>query len=53
MGYLGAFTGDLVTGYLKHHHDWQTAIYVWAACALVAAGVVVALWRVGPRHHEA
>ena len=48
MGYMGAFSGDLVTGYLKHHYNWQTAIHFWAACALVAAGVVATLWRVGP-----
>jgi sugar phosphate permease len=49
MGYLGAFTGDQVTGYLKHYYDWQTAILFWAGCALAAAGVVATLWRVGPR----
>jgi len=49
MGYMGAFSGDLVTGYLKHHYNWQSAIHFWAACALVAAGVVATLWRVGPR----
>jgi sugar phosphate permease len=52
MGYMGAFSGDLVTGYLKHHYNWQTAIYFWAACSLVAAGVVTTLWRVGPRRGE-
>jgi sugar phosphate permease len=49
MGYMGAFSGDLVTGYLKHHYNWQSAIHFWAVCALVAAGVVATLWRVGPR----
>jgi sugar phosphate permease len=52
MGYMGAFSGDLVTGYLKHHYNWQSAIQVWAACALVAAGVVATLWRVGPRGQD-
>ena len=52
MGYMGAFTGDLVTGYLKHHYNWQSAIQFWAACALAAAGVVATLWRVGPRAEE-
>lgn len=51
MGYMGAFGGDQVTGYLKHHYDWQTAIYCWAACAFVGAGVVAALWHTGPRRH--
>lgn len=49
MGYMGAFTGDQVTGYLKHHYDWQSAIYFWAGCSVAAAAVVAVLWRVGPR----
>ena len=52
MGYMGAFTGDQVTGYLKHHYDWQTAIHFWAGCAVAAAAVVAVLWRVGPRRQE-
>jgi MFS transporter, OPA family, glycerol-3-phosphate transporter len=52
MGYMGAFTGDLVTGYLKHHYDWQTAIHFWAGCSVLAAAVVAVLWRVGPRPAE-
>jgi sugar phosphate permease len=52
MGYMGAFTGDQVTGYLKHHYDWQTAIFFWAACAVIAAAVVSILWRVGPRSED-
>jgi MFS transporter, OPA family, glycerol-3-phosphate transporter len=52
MGYMGAFGGNLVTGYLRHHYNWQAAIYFWAACALVAAGVVATLWRVRPRRGE-
>jgi OPA family glycerol-3-phosphate transporter-like MFS transporter len=52
MGYMGAFTGDLVTGYLKKNYDWQTAIHFWAGCTVVAAGVVAILWRVGPARQE-
>ncbi len=52
MGYMGAFTGDQVTGYLKHHYDWQTAIHFWAGCAVAAAAVVAVLWRVGPRRES-
>jgi sugar phosphate permease len=48
MGYMGAFTGDLVTGYLKLQYEWQTAIHFWAACCVAAAAVVALLWRVGP-----
>jgi sugar phosphate permease len=53
MGYVGAFSGDQVTGYLKKYYNWQTAIYFWAGCALVAAMVVATLWRVGPRREAA
>jgi OPA family glycerol-3-phosphate transporter-like MFS transporter len=52
MGYMGAFTGDLVTGYLKHHYDWRTAIHFWAACAVAAAVVATLLWRTGPAGRE-
>jgi sugar phosphate permease len=52
MGYMGAFTQDLVTGYLKHYYDWETAIHFWAGCTVVAAAVVTLLWRVGPRATE-
>lgn len=47
MGYLGAFAGDQVTGYLAENYDWRTAIYFWAACVFAAACVVAVLWRVG------
>jgi sugar phosphate permease len=52
MGYMGAFTGDLVTGYLKHHYNWEKAIHFWAGCVVAAAAVVAVLWRVGPREVE-
>jgi sugar phosphate permease len=52
MGYLGAFTGDQVTGYLAEVYDWRTAIYFWAGCAFLGAGVVATLWYVGPRGHQ-
>jgi sugar phosphate permease len=50
MGYMGAFVGDLATGYLAKNHGWEKAIWFWAGCAFVAACVVATLWRVGPRH---
>jgi sugar phosphate permease len=52
MGYMGAFAGDQVTGYLAGQYNWQSAIYFWAACALAAACVAATLWRVGPRRSE-
>jgi sugar phosphate permease len=45
MGYLGAFTGDQVTGYLVQHYEWRTAILFWAGCAFAAAAVSTLLWN--------
>jgi sugar phosphate permease len=45
VGYLGAATGDQVTGYLVDRYDWHTALYFWAGCALGAALVVAPLWQ--------
>lgn len=52
MGYMGAFAGDQVTGYLAQHYNWKTAIYFWAGCAFASACVVTLLWRVGPREKQ-
>jgi len=49
MGYMGAFTGDMLTGYLAKNHGWHTAILFWAGCAFVAAVVIALLWQVRPR----
>jgi sugar phosphate permease len=48
MGYLGAFGGDVVTGWLLKRHDFHAAISFWAAAALGAAGLAVTLWRARP-----
>ena len=47
MGYMGAATGDVVTGYYsaEAHGGWQTAIYIWAAWALAAAVITGFLWN--------
>ncbi len=47
MGYMGAATGDVVTGYYSEeaHGGWQTAIYIWAAWALAAALITSLLWN--------
>ena len=40
MGYMGAFTGDVVTGNLlkrEYGLGWQVAIWVWAAWAFLGA----------------
>lgn len=50
MGYMGAATGDVVTGYFKDpaHGGWQVAIYIWAGWAFAAAVFAGLLWNVRP-----
>jgi len=45
MGYMGAASGDAVTGLILESYDWQMAIYFWASCAFVAALTSAALWN--------
>ena len=45
MGSVGAFGGDVVTGYLLKHVDFHAAITFWAFAALGAALVSTILWR--------
>lgn len=48
MGYMGAATGDVVTGHFSDasRGGWQVAIYIWAGWALVAAFFSGLLWNV-------
>jgi OPA family glycerol-3-phosphate transporter-like MFS transporter len=48
MGYVGAFSGDIVTGWLLKTRTFSTAITFWAAAAVVAALCVATLWRARP-----
>ncbi|MDB5217031.1 MAG: uncharacterized protein JWO86_4958 [Myxococcaceae bacterium] len=48
MGYVGAFSGDIVTGWLLKTRTFTTAITFWAAAAVVAAVCVATLWRARP-----
>ncbi|HVJ92238.1 MAG TPA: MFS transporter, partial [Labilithrix sp.] len=48
MGYMGAFGGDVVTGWLLKHRDFHAAIAFWATAALVAAALSALLWRARP-----
>lgn len=48
MGYLGAFGGDVVTGWLLKNRDFHAAIMFWASAALVAALLSATLWRARP-----
>lgn len=49
MGYMGAFVGDQVTGYVVDRHGWQTAVHWWAAWALAAALAAACLWNAKAR----
>jgi len=52
LGYMGAASGDVVTGYLLKHYDWTTTIYVWGGWAFAAAIAAAALWN-ATAHQEA
>ena len=48
MGHVGAFSGDVVTGWMRQRYDWAGAIAWWAFAAFIAAGLVATLWRARP-----
>ena len=55
MAYIGAATGDIVTGYYSPTRvegepppsaaEWRTAIYLWASWAIIAAVLAALLWN--------
>jgi len=45
IGYMGAFSGDVVTGTLVDSQGWQAGLYFWAACAFAAAAISALLWK--------
>jgi hypothetical protein len=47
MGYIGAASGDVVTGYYSapENGGWQKAIYIWAGWAFGGAAVMAVLWN--------
>jgi sugar phosphate permease len=51
MGYMGAATGDVVTGYYSapEHGGWQVAIYIWAGWAFAGAAITAILWNTTAR----
>jgi sugar phosphate permease len=53
MGYVGAFTGDMVTGHVVHHYGWQPGVFCWAGFAFAGAIAVAWLWNVKPREIDA
>jgi sugar phosphate permease len=49
MGYMGAFSGDIVTGWLLKSRDFGAATTFWASAALFAGLLAASLWRARPR----
>ena len=45
LGYVGAATGDVITGHMLDAYDWQRTIYLWAAWAVGAAIAAGFLWN--------
>jgi MFS transporter, OPA family, glycerol-3-phosphate transporter len=48
MGHVGAFSGDVITGFLRKHYGWAGATAWWAFAAAVAGLLVATLWRARP-----
>jgi sugar phosphate permease len=46
LGYMGAASGDVVTGYFSNpaRGGWQVVIYIWAGWALAGAAIMAMLW---------
>lgn len=51
LGYMGAATGDVVTGYYASpdHGGWQKVIAIWAGWALLGAMLTGLLWNTTSR----
>ena len=47
-GSMGAFGGDVVTGWMRQNYGWSGALAFWAGSALFAALLVGVLWRARP-----
>jgi sugar phosphate permease len=47
LGYMGAASGDVVTGYYASpaHGGWQVVIYIWAGWAFAGALLMALLWK--------
>lgn len=48
MGHVGAFSGDVVTGWALRRYGWGGAILWWAFAGFLAAAFVATLWGVRP-----
>jgi len=45
MGYMGAFSGDYVTGHIVDAQGWEVGLRFWAGCAFAAAIISAFLWN--------
>ncbi|NOY00654.1 MAG: hypothetical protein GXP30_13110, partial [Verrucomicrobia bacterium] len=45
VGYMGAFSGDYVTGHVVDAYGWETGLKFWAGCAFAAAVISAFLWN--------
>ena len=52
MGYIGAFSGDVVTGHLLGEYGWQMTVKVWAGWAFAAAIFSALLWNATANDHD-
>jgi sugar phosphate permease len=46
FGYIGAAMTGVFTGWLVENYGWYAGFYYWIIAALVAAFIMLALWRV-------
>ena len=46
FGYLGAAMTGIFTGWLVENYGWSAGFYYWIIAALVAAVIMLALWKV-------
>ena len=46
FGYLGAAMTGVFTGWLVEHYGWGAGFWYWIIAALVAAVIMLALWKV-------
>jgi len=46
FGYIGAAMTGIFTGWLVDHYGWTAGFWYWIIAALVAAFIMLALWRV-------
>jgi sugar phosphate permease len=45
MGYMGAATGNFLTGWLAQKRGWTLAVQFWGTCALLGALVILCIWK--------